>query len=309
MAYRFLLEIPTGFASDANAAVGSVDDAQVVVTRNSHGLGFDDPYLDMTIAAHSLSVIPVLYGFADDIGATRADSRTALRIVLHDGRRVGFHEVDAPTMVATIRRDQPWVERSMPKIGDHEVNDVTKARRQRSGTRGLAVADAPDGLPQLPAVHSVIIERAQSQFTWQDSEFVLVPVTNIAAAEKFYFDVLGLNLVTRLKRDEIGNFRELPLTYDHAEANYHNSEADRILLEHGVLRMALVRAGHGARLDYSRIETHFSLLVDPDVLARLRATVLMRGYDVLEDQAGDLTFRDPYAVAWSVTDHAANLDR
>ena len=309
MAYRFLLEVPTGFASDANAAVGSVDDAQVVVTRNSHGLGFDDAYVDMTIAAHGLGVIPTLYGFANDIGATRADSRSALRIVLHDGRRIGFHEVDAPTMVATIRRDQPWVERSMPKIGDHEINDVTKARRQRFGGGDVAVVDDPDGLPQLPAVQSVIIERSQSQFIWQDKEYVLAPVTNIAAAEKFYFDVLGLNLVARLKRDEKGNFHELPLTYDHDEANYHNTEADRILLEHGVLRLALVRAGHGARLDYSRIDTHFSLLVDPDVLARLRATVLMRGYDVLEEQAGDLTFRDPYGVAWSVTDHAANLDR
>ena len=311
MAYRFLLEVPSAFANDANAAVGSIDDAQVVLTRNSHGLGFDDPYLDMTIAAHSLNVIPVLYEFAVDIGATRPESRTVVRVVLHDGRSIGLHEVDAPTMVATIRRDQPWVDRSMPKIGDHEPNERTLARRRLQAAAGssTAFATAPDSLPQLPAVQSVIIERSQTQFDWNNEEFIEVPVTNIASAEKFYFDVLGLNLVCRLKRDALGNWSELPLTYDHEEANYHNSEADRILLEHGVLRLALVRAGHGARLDYSRISTHLSLLVDPDVIARLRATVLMRGYDVLEDQSGDLTFRDPYGVAWSVTDHAARVDR
>lgn len=311
MAYRFLLEVPGAFASDANGAVSSVDDAQVVLTRNSHGLEFDDPYLDLSVAAHSLNVIPVLYGFAEDLGATRSDSRIVIRVVLHDGRRIGLHEIDAPTMVATIRRDQPWVERSMPKIGDHEPNEYTKARRQqlRTSATALAVAESPDDLPQLPAVQSVIVERSTAQFDWNREEFIMVDVSNIAAAEKFYFDVLGLNLVTRLKKDESGNWRELSLTYDINEANYHSTEADRILLEHGVLRLALARVGHGARLAYSQITTHFSLLVEPDVLARLRATVLMRGYDVLEDRSGDLTFRDPYGVAWSVTDHAANLDR
>lgn len=311
MAYRFLLEVPKAFASDANAAVGSVDDAQVILTRNSHGLEFDDPYLDLTVAAHTLGVIPVLYGFADDLGATRADSRVVVRVVLHDGRRIGLHEVDAATMVATIRRDQPWVERSMPKIGDHEPTEFTRIRRQlrSTPTSALAVAEAPDDLVQLPAVQSVIVERSVAQFEWDRDEFVMVDVSNIAGAEKFYFDVLGLNLVTRLKRDDAGNWRELALAYDVDEANYHSSEADRVLLEHGVLRLALARVGHGARLNYAQITTHFSLLVDPDVLARLRATVLMRGYDVLEERAGDLTFRDPYGIAWSVTDHAARLDR
>jgi catechol 2,3-dioxygenase-like lactoylglutathione lyase family enzyme len=312
MAYRFLLEVPAVFNEDANTVVGSVDDAQVLVTRNSHGLGFDDPYVDFSIAAHSLKVIPVLYEWANEIGATRQDSRIVVRIVLHDGRRIGLHEVDAPAMVAAIRRDQPWVDRSMPKIGEHEPTEISRVRRQQAlltAGRSAAVALAPDDHPQLPAVQSVIVERTAADFTWQTEEYALVTVSNLAAAERFYFDVLGLNLVCRLKRDETGNWRELPLAYDHEEANYHNTEADRVLLEHGVLRLALARAGHGARLNYATVETHFSLLVESDVLANLRATVLMRGYDLLEDTGRDITFRDPFGVAWSVTDTAANVDR
>lgn len=310
MAYRFLLEVPAQFGNDANVAIASVNDAQVLVSRSSHGLGFDDPYVDMSVAAHSLAVIPVIYGWANDIGATRPDARFTLRIVLHDGRRVGLHEADAVSMAAAIRRDQPWVERNMPKIGDHEPNEITRSRWQRVVSRsGLAVSEAPDDVVQLPAVQSVILERTEAEFSWQRDDYALVAVTNIAAAEKFYYDVLGLNLVSRLKRDERGNWRELPVAYDHEMASYDNTEADRVLLEHGTLRLALARVGHGARLDYSKINTHVSLLVDADVLARLKATVLMRGFDVLEDEAHDFTFRDPYGVAWSATDHAANVDR
>jgi catechol 2,3-dioxygenase-like lactoylglutathione lyase family enzyme len=312
MAYRFLLEVPAVFAEDANAVVGSVDDAQVLVTRNSHGLGFDDTYVDLSIASHSLKVIPVLYDWASDIGATRQDSRIVVRVVLHDGRRIGLHEADAPAMVAAIRRDQPWVDRSMPKIGEHEPTEISRVRRRQAAlaaSGGAGITLAPDNQPQFPAVKSVIVERTAAEFTWNNDEYALVTVSNLASAERFYSDVLGLNLVCRLKQDEPGNWRELPLAYDHEEANYHNTEADRVLLEHGVLRLALARAGHGARLNYATVETHFSLLVEPDVLANLRATVLMRGYDLLEDTGRDITFRDPFGVAWSVTDSAANVDR
>ncbi len=59
MAYRFLLEVPAAFENDVNAAVGSVEDAQILVSRTSHGLGIDVPYKDMSIAAHSLAIIPI----------------------------------------------------------------------------------------------------------------------------------------------------------------------------------------------------------------------------------------------------------
>lgn len=307
MAYRFLLEVPEAYEDDANTAVAVSGDAQVLVKRNSHGLGFDDPYVDLTVAAHSLAVIPELYRWANDIGATRPESRATISIVLHNGRRIGLHEVDAPGMVAAIRRDQPWVERSLPKIGEHELNEVTKYRLQQLRARtgaGAALANV-DEAGQLPAVQAVVLERAADTFDWDREEYALVQVAEIAKAEQFYFDVLGLNLVGRLKRDERGNWREMVLEPDIRMASYHPGEADRVLLEHGPLRLALARAGHGAPLDYARVTTHFALLVEPDVLARLRATVLVRGYDVLDDDGRNMTFRDPFGVAWSVTDQAA----
>jgi catechol 2,3-dioxygenase-like lactoylglutathione lyase family enzyme len=201
------------------------------------------------------------------------------------------------------------VEHTSPKIGDHEPNEVTRARRQqlrRQPALGVATIEGED-LPTA-SVRSVIIERAEQDFSWDRAEYPMVEVTDIAGAERFYTDILGLGLIARLKRDPRGDWRELPHVPDRPEANYHTSEADRVLLEHGPLRLALARKGHGARLEYAKVLTHFSVLVESSVLSRLKATALVRGYDVLEDTADDFTFRDPYGVAWSVTDKSSDVD-
>src|SRR5262245_27501351 len=108
MAYRFLLEVPESLGAEANVAVGAADDAQVVVVRDSHGRDFDEPYLDLTIAARTLRVIETLYDWFDQLGASRPD----IGIVLHSGERLSLEAHDRDTLVAAIRRDQPWVERS-----------------------------------------------------------------------------------------------------------------------------------------------------------------------------------------------------
>src|SRR5262245_60712963 len=123
MAYRFLLEVPETLAAEAGIAVGEAGDADVVVVRDSHATEYDEPYLDLTVAAQSLLVIDHLYQWFDSIGASRPD----IRLVLHSGDKLTFEAHDASSMVAAIRRDQPWVERSIPKIGEHEVEDLTAA--------------------------------------------------------------------------------------------------------------------------------------------------------------------------------------
>ena len=309
MAYRLLLQVPMIYDEEANVAVSAVGDAQVLVRRDSHGLGFDDPFVDLSIAAHSLRLIPHLYHWADAAGLTRPDSRLGVSLVLLSGRRIGFSEVTPQEMVAAIRGDQPWVEHTSPKIGEHEPNKVTRALRQKLRRQpALGVATLDDEQPGSTTVRSVIIELAAEDFSWDRAEFPMVDVTDIASAEQFYTEILGLALVARLKRDEIGNWREMPPLPDRPEANYHSSEADRVLLEHGPLRLALARKGHGARLDYANVHTHFSVLVEPAVLNRLKATALVRGYEVLEDADDDFTFRDPYGVAWSVTSKEAHVD-
>src|SRR3712207_2208235 len=121
MAYRFLLEVTEALAPEAGVAVEQAGDAQVLLVRSSHGLGFEDPYVDLTVAAHTLRVIDGLYDWFDALGASRPD----VRIVLHGGERLALEAHDRGALVAAIRRDQPWVERSIPKVGEHEDEEAT----------------------------------------------------------------------------------------------------------------------------------------------------------------------------------------
>src|SRR5690606_39008533 len=116
MAYRFVLEVPESVAQEVNTAVGTVPDAQVLVMRNSHGLGFNDPFVNLSIAAHSLAVVERIYQWMLEYGQPWPD----VRLVMHDGRRVSFAKANVSLIIAAIRRDQPWVDHTMPQIGVHE---------------------------------------------------------------------------------------------------------------------------------------------------------------------------------------------
>jgi len=136
MAYRFLLEVPESLAAQANVAVAEAGDAQVVVVRSSHGRSVDDPYLDLTVACHSLRVVHTLAEWYQQLGPSRAD----IRIVLHSGDRIRLAEHEPSAIVAAIRRDQPWVERTIPKIGEHVVESVARPREASRASQEAPVS-------------------------------------------------------------------------------------------------------------------------------------------------------------------------
>lgn len=302
MAYRFLLEVPESLAADASVAVALAGDAQVLVERNSHGLGFDDPYVDLTVAAHSLGVIGILYDWAQDIGVKRPENRNSIRIVLLNGGRISLHDVDQAALVAAVRRDQPWVERSVPKIGEHERNDVTESLLQRGkdpllpeANRSLATATAA---PATTIQHVEMIETDE-ELTSGGITYAVIPVLRLEPAERFYNDVFGLQLQQRLRRSGDG-WEALDAGYHHGAAEDDNIEADLVFLHNGPLNIALQRAGRAARLDYSRVSNEIGVAVDAATGSRLKAIVLMRGYTMLTSTASAFAFRDPFGVVWDV---------
>lgn len=302
MAYRFLLEVPENLADDASAVVSAVDDAQVLVIRNSHGLGFDDPYVDLTIAAHSLRVIDQLYDWFDELGVTRPESRTTIGLVLHGGQRIALHEMDRASVVAAIRRDQPWVEHTIPKIGEHE-RDIVRGdfvpplAGTDAGERSAAVATAPATATEVLAVNMIDTE---DELTVGGIAYAVIPVLDMAAAERFYADLFAMTLVQRVRRDAVGGWTELPPGYDHALASQDDTEADIAFLVSGALGIALQQAGRAARLDYARISNTIGITVDARTASRIKAIVLIRGYSLLASIGPVVEFRDPFGVAWHV---------
>ncbi|MBA3277026.1 MAG: hypothetical protein H0T72_14685 [Chloroflexia bacterium] len=298
MAYRFVLEVPSNLADVANVAVATAGDAQVLVNRAAHGLGFGVPYQNLTVAAHSLRVISTLYGWAGEIGATRPESRVRIGVVLHSGKRIGLHEFDAPALVAAIRRDQPWVETSVPRIGEHEREIVAGLNTNAEGPVspiGVAVVERT-----ASPITGVNLIDAEDEVTIRGRNFAVIQVLELAPAEALYAELLGLTLDGRMRQDADGVWDELDDSYDHVAAAHEGMEAGVSFLHGGPLNLALMRAGRAARLDYSVVSNQIAVAIEPRAAAEIKAKVLMRGYTLLESQGPTFTFRDPFGVAWSI---------
>src|SRR5918998_2161536 len=217
MAYRFLLEVPESLAEAASIAVEQVDDAQVLVARPSHGLGIDDPYFDMTVAAHSLRVVDSLFDWYEASDAPRPD----VRVVLHGGARHPLGSIDRARLVALIRRDQPWVERTIPHIGDHEpmaktprysvgpgASEFEPSSEMTYQTAPVAVADrgheAGEMLPTGEPASALQIRAIN---------YLQVEVNDLPKAEKFYQDFFAMRLLGRVRRAPDGTLMPLPADY------------------------------------------------------------------------------------------------
>jgi catechol 2,3-dioxygenase-like lactoylglutathione lyase family enzyme len=297
MAYRFLLEVPEKMSGDANVAVSSTDDAQVILGRAAHGLGFDEPYTNLTVAAHSLKVVNTIYQWANEIGATRPDTRFHVGVVLHSGQRIGLHETDARGMVAAIRRDQPWVETSMPKIGEHERELVAGPGSVAAARRGaIATLEQPATSP----ITAVNLIDADDELTIRGRTYAVIQVNDLAPAERLYHEVLGLSLVQRMRQDEDGAWEELGTGYDHFTASRDSTEADVAFMSSGPLNIALMRAGRAARLDDASVSNEIAFRTDMTTAAKLKALVLMRNYTLLTSTGPAFSFRDPFGVVWHV---------
>lgn len=281
MAYRFLLEVPEPLAEDANTVVTAAPDAQVLIMRNSHGLGFDDPYMDLSIASHSLGVIETIYRWLADLGQPYPE----IRLVLYDGRRVRLSKADASLVIAAIRRDQPWVEHTMPMIGKHEPKPWTDSNTvgaQLHESRELAVVQ-PDALIDR-------IDVAPS-----------VAVHNLATAEQFYQEMLDLHLVARARKNDHGELEMLEEDYDPLRARMTASEADVVFLENGPLQLNLLRAPRGELLPYGTDPNHVRATATPDQIATIKGRILMNSYNLLDGSTDALSFLDPYNVIWTIT--------
>lgn len=298
MAYRFLLEVPEALAETASVAVDQVGDAQVVVVRPSHGLGVDDAYLDLTVASHTLRIIDDLFRWYESLPVPRPD----IRIVLHGGERHALSEVDRAQMIALIRRDQPWVERSIPHVGDHEPMDTPAGLTVGPGApaeNGRGVSVRADAALAVAEAAVSIAEAATRSPKFEAINYVLIQVNDLQRAETFYQEFLAMTLLGRLRRGADGTQIPLPRDYSWEMAMQTGELAETTFLANGPLKLAVQRVGLGVVLGQGAIEL-VSIGVDARTFANLKGAVLMRPLTVLRSGVASLVFRDPFNVNWEV---------
>jgi catechol 2,3-dioxygenase-like lactoylglutathione lyase family enzyme len=298
MAYRFLLEVPETLAAEANIAVSEAGDAQVVVVRNSHGRNLDEPYVDLTVAAHSLRVIYTLSDWFSQMGPSRPD----IRIVLHGGDRLALAEHDRGTLVAAIRRDQPWVERTIPKIGEHEVESFSALDQEAELIAALtspnnSTATLERTWSTLPAVQEPVGGR---KVAIRELNHFAVRVMDLEKAELFYTSFMSMDLVGRARRNGAGGYNAVEPDYSWEEATRKGREADISFLRNGPLVLALHRQGRGARLDRDLLD-HISIRVDAVTFTAIKGQVLMQqAMEVVASTETAFAFRDPMGITWEI---------
>lgn len=297
MAYRFLLEVPETLAAEAGVAVNQAEDAQVVVVRNSHGRPLDEPYLDLTVACHSLRVIQSLYNWFDDLGASRPD----IRLVLHSGERVPLEAHDRGSMVALIRRDQPWVERTIPKIGEHAVDAYADADLEAQLNATSLSPYAPTNALErswstLPAIQE---PQGGRRVAIREVNHIAVRVTDLEKAERFYTDFMSMDIVGRA-RQMGGGFDLLPANFSWPDAIRKGEEPDVTFMRNGPLVLAVQRLGRGARLERGVLD-HISVRVDATTYTAVKGQVLMRSMELIASAETAFAFRDPHGITWELT--------
>ncbi|MGE3799259.1 MAG: VOC family protein [Thermomicrobiales bacterium] len=295
MAYRFLLEVPETLADTANVAVAQAGDAEVVVVRPSHGLGIDDPYVDLTVAAQTLRIVDTLHTWFESLPAPRPE----IRVLLHGGERHPLSEVDRGRLVALIRRDQPWVERSMPKVGEHEPTIEPAGFSTGVGATAIPANGAGATVAAVLEDAPASIEAAPSGFAIQGINYVLIQVNELWKAEEFYQSFLNMRLLGRMRRGPDGTQVPLPADYSWERAMQTGELAETTFLANGPLSIAVQRVGLASRLGQGPLEL-VSLGVDARTFATMKSQVLMRPFTVLQSGVASFVFRDPFMVNWEI---------
>lgn len=291
MAYRFMLETPMAYSSEAEIAISKTPNVQIVMNRASFADGFDSPRAALTVAAPDLTVIHSLYQWLEN-----TNPRPNMRFVFYSGRRIDLDDLDEGALIAAIRRDQPWVERTIPKIGDH----VPQPWIGPEVSRGTAAMNAAIAGDRKAFMEESIVVSEEPQVVIESVNYLAINVSDLSQAEAFYHNLFGLNVVARTKSDKDGNYRLLSADYNPVDAVLSDEQADDSFMRNGALLIALHRVGRGARLERTMID-RVSIRVDAETFNRLRGQVLMRNYENLGGGQTYFAFRDPYGVPWEVT--------
>ncbi len=291
MAYRFMLETPMADASEAEIALTKTPNVQIVMNRTSFADGFDRPRAALTLSAPDLTVIHTLYQWLET-----TKPRPNVRFVFYSGRRVDLDDFDEGSLIAAIRRDQPWVEHSIPKIGDH----VPQPWIGPEASRGTAAMNAAIAGDRETFMEESVVVVEEPRVVIESVNYLAINVPDLPRAEAFYHDLFGMDVVARTKSEEGGGYRLLPADYNPVDAVLSGEVADDSFLRSGALLIALHRVGRGSRIERTMID-RVSIRVDAETFNRLRGQMLMRNYENLGGGHTYFAFRDPYGVPWEVT--------
>jgi hypothetical protein len=313
MAYRFLLEVPDALYAQANVVINHAPDAEIVDVHEGIGGDFDIPGKTMTLAGHSLDLVHRIHDWYADVLFHMPDA-PPVNFLLVSGGRLGVALTHPDDVVAAVRRDQPWVERTIPKIGEHAVRTappgVLKPAVATMEAR-LVGTDSSRG-PRLGNITILATDEPRDHpvMVIDDVPMLHLPVIDLGPAERTYAEIFGAALMDRADRDGRGGYIWHGADFEiEQEAHEFGVEPDFAFLQNGPLAIALERIGRAYPLDvFSNPPAPIRLLVDDASFANIRGEVLIRNWNVFDDSTGGVFgFRDPFGYTWAI--HSESFDK
>ncbi len=312
MAYRFLLEVPDALYAQANVVISHAPNAGIVDTHDGIGGDFDNEGTTLTLMAHTLDIAWRLKDWYSDVQANMPGAGP-VNYLLTNGTRLPVGESDPSEVVAFIRRDQPWVERSIPKIGDHATRvgpaDALNPVANRGQGRGAGAS-----LMHAPRVGNVTIMATDEPtdhptVSIDGVSMIHLEMIDLFRAEQAYAEVLGTSLVDRADRDGKGGYIWYGARHTAESDVRTNPEADFAFLQNGPLTLALERKGRAYALPvHSNVPDPVRLLVSDESLENIKAEALVRNWTVMDDSTqGVFVFRDPFGYTWAV--HSESFEK
>lgn len=311
MAYRFLLEVPEALYAQANVVISHTPDAGIVDVHEGIVGDFDNDGKTLTLSAHSLEVVKRVEAWYDEV-LVRVSKPGEVNFLLTNGKRLPVGSTEAIEIVNAIRHDQPWVERTIPKIGEHTTKTAPQGTLQpavaRPETRAMGVAT-------LPATADIRIlatddPNDHNAITVDDVTMYHLGVADLASPERMYAEVFGALLVDRADRNANGGYIWHGAAYDIEQEAQFGTEPDFAFVQNGPLVIALERMGRSWPLDvFANPPAPIRLLVDDASLAAIRGNVLTRSWNVFDDSTpGIFVFRDPFGYTWAIHSESSEKD-
>ena len=311
MAYRFLLEVPEALYAQANVVINHTPDAGIVDVHNGIVGDFDNDGRTLTLSASTLDVVMRVGQWYDEVVATTPGAG-AVNVLLTNGRRLPVGTIDDAEVVNAIRHDQPWVERTIPKIGEHITRTAPAGTLQPAVAHPATRVAATGSLPTIADIRILATDDPSDHkaITVDDVTMYHLEVIDLASPERVYAEVFGAALVDRADRHDDGSYIWHGAEYDIEQEAQFGTEPDFAFLQNGPLVIALERMGRSWPLDvFAHPPAPIRLLVDDASLAAIRGNVLTRSWNVFDDTTpGIFVFRDPMGYTWAIHGESAEKD-
>jgi catechol 2,3-dioxygenase-like lactoylglutathione lyase family enzyme len=283
MAYRFVLDVPEALHESAKAAVGTAPGAMVLIERRPNPTSAEGSRAELSVTAHTLDVIDVVYGW---LAETDAAAASDVYLEAYKGGRFPLIEHDPKALRRLIQGNQYWYENTMPNVHYLDAGMMEG---------GAMVADVPYG---GRTASGLAVAEAVNDVTLGAVDHVAVRVRNPYQAETFYRDFFGMSVSYRARRDD-DRWDILPADYDWTDRFATGVEPDIIRMENGPVSLVLINAGAAAVLMEARV-AYISVSAPIETLNELRGRALFASYTLQEDSPRAFRFIDPFGVSWQI---------